>query len=439
MSEARTLPHSLDSERVVLSMSVFYPDVRGELMAQVRPEHFYQPQHRAIWDIITELVNTDQPVELSAIGEFAHSHGMLDRIGGFVGLAEATDCQSSTPGYYADIMQRNYMLRELIAVGRGLIDSAYSQGAEPSEVIGGVVESLTDLRTTGTTSSEVMLADSAQELVGVIEERLKTKGSTGVSTGFPDLDQMVGGLRAGQLVVVAARPGVGKSALALNIAQAVAEAAGPALFVSLEMSHLEQTERVIGYESGIGSSRLQKAELTRDDRTNLFDAINSVANIPLMFLDNAFDLESITNKCRAIHGKRGLKLIVADYLQLCEVNGIPESQRERAVAKMSRTFKRLAQELQLPVIALSQLNRDVEKRQSKRPMLSDLRESGAIEQDANVVLFLHRPDMYDADDRPGETEVIVGKNRNGDTGIVSLRFQKELTRFESQPVYEGSL
>jgi replicative DNA helicase len=250
-------------------------------------------------------------------------------------------------------------------------------------------------------------------------------------TGFEDLDDLIGGFGPGQMIVLAARPAVGKSALALNIAANVMKSGNGVLFISLEMSHPELTQRLLSSEASVNGADILSGNLDRDDMRNLSRCAESVSGKKLLYLDNKFSIADITAKARLAYRKHGVRFVVADYLQLVDAESKRGMLREQAVASVSRELKRLAMELKIPVLVLSQLNREVEKRDDKRPKLSDLRESGAIEQDANVVLFLHRPDVYDPEDRPGEAELIVAKNRTGPTETVSLRWRKQFCRFET--------
>lgn len=435
--DVRVPPHSLEAESVVLCAALFSAADRAELMAVVKADHFYAPAAGDLWGILCQMVAADEPIESTTVVEFAKQQGKLEAIGGVDNLLRIAEYVSSTPMHFAGIMHRHWMQRQLIYVGQKLVSDAYDGNQSPDELLSALSDSVIELQTSGKDTGEVSLSDSLRETIKGLDA--KSQSSAGVNTGFEDLDNHLGGFRDGQLIVLAARPAVGKSALALNISKNIAAAGGGVLFISMEMSHQEQTERLLAAESSVDSRSILTGQLSEMDRIQVVRSAKSLHDVPLYYLDQAFDADTIINTTRSLHQKRGLSLVVCDYLQLCEVNGVPEQFRERAVAKLSRSFKRLAQQLGIPVLALSQLNRDVEKRQSKRPVLSDLRESGAIEQDANVVMFLHRPDVYDPEDRPGEAEVIIGKNRNGADGTVRLSFQKEFTRFENRPVYDGGL
>jgi replicative DNA helicase len=252
-----------------------------------------------------------------------------------------------------------------------------------------------------------------------------------LSTGFADLDYHLGGFGEGQMIVLAARPAIGKSALGLNIAANVMKAGNGVLFVSLEMSHSELTERLLSSEASINGHDITAGTISEHQMFQLSQRAEDLSRNRLFYLDNKYSIADITAKARLAYRKHGVRFVVADYLQLVDAESKRGMLREQAVSSVSRELKRLAMELKIPVLVLSQLNREVEKRDDKRPKLSDIRESGAIEQDANVVLFLHRPDAYDAEDRPGQAELIIAKNRTGPTGMISLTWRKEFCRFES--------
>jgi replicative DNA helicase len=433
-NELRVPPHNLEAEAVVLAAMMLDAQDCVRIASFVKSDWFYHLQNQSLYELLRGLHDNGTILEPIAVAEYAERIGKLEAIGGGARLVEILEFQSATPLYYAQLMERAWLKRQLIDLGRSLIEQGYEPEDEPHATLSAAAEQIIELQA-GKTCAEVRLSDSLTETLQNIDER--TEKPVGIPTGFNQLDEKLGGLRPGQLIILAARPAVGKSALALGVGRNVAASNGAVLFVSLEMSHMEQTERLLSSEASVDSRRLLLGNLNQDDSRSVLDAANAMKPLPLFFLDQAFDSDSIFGACKAVHIKHNLSLIICDYLQLCEVNGIPENQRERAVAKLSRGFKRLAQQLQIPVIALSQLNREVEKRKEGRPILSDLRESGAIEQDANVVLFLHRPDLKDPEDQPGVAELIVAKNRGGSTGVIVMGFRKEFTRFEDQPIHNA--
>ena len=341
--------------------------------------------------------------------------------------------------YYAGIVKDHWVRRQVIYACGEIASKAYEL-PEVAELLSDLSSKAIDLQSDQTVGA-VPLSEVIEDTLRRIAARRDGSDEGGELTGFRELDEIIGCMRNSNLIVVAARPSVGKSAFALQIGKNVAvahkgEAKGGVLFVSLEMSNGEQGERLLAAEASV-NSRVMLHGADDNEFRDLEQAGFELKPLPMWFLDNVYDGEGIASAARALYQRHGLNLIVCDYLQLCEMSGIPERDRERAVAKLSRMFKQLAKELNIPVIALSQLNRDVEKRQNKTPKLSDLRESGAIEQDANTILFLHRPDMYNPTDQPGVTEVIVAKNRGGEKGTASLQFVKEYTRFEDVNQYAG--
>lgn len=442
MTELRSPPSVPDAEAAVIGTFMFYEQDRAKLLATVKADHFYDPRHETLWRLMGVMAEAGEPIEVTSVGMFADNAGQLDDIGGVEHLAKITELTTSTPAFYAKQIERAWLLRTLINVGRDLIESAYQPEVDTDQLIAKTTDAIIEIQS-GRNSCEVSLADSIRLTLADLDARRDEPA--GLSTGFDELDQMLGGMRNSQLIVLGSRPSMGKSALALSIAKHASAGGHAAMYITLEMNHGEQTERLLSSEASVDSSLFLSGQLDEKQSQDVAAAARSIAGEPLFYLDSVFESEAILASIRAAHRKHKLKLVIVDYLQLCEVNGIGEQYREKAVAKLSRAFKRLAQQLAIPVMVLSQLNREVEKRQSKRPMLSDLRESGAIEQDANVVLLLHRPDWYDSEDQPGVAEVIVAKNRSGGKGIVRLKFVKELTRFESQPplappdVYGGAM
>jgi replicative DNA helicase len=323
------------------------------------------------------------------------------------------------------------MRREIIYAARSVESECFESGRTPDEILATAVQRLSQLDDGSDRDGLVTLGESCQQVLDAIMRRQNGDDQTGrLSTGFADLDNMLGGYGEGQMIVLAARPAMGKSALALNMAANVMKSGSGVLFVSLEMSHSELTERLLSSEASINGHDITAGTISAHQMFELSKCAETVSRNRLFYLDNKYSIADITAKARLAYRKHGVRFVVADYLQLVDAESKRGMLREQAVSAVSRELKRLAMELKIPVLVLSQLNREVEKRDDKRPKLSDLRESGAIEQDANVVLFLHRPDAYDAEDRPGQAELIIAKNRTGPTGTVLLTWRKEFCRFE---------
>lgn len=439
MKEFRSPPNSAESECIVLASFMVFEIDRAELLCIVSDHHFYHEQRSTLWSLLREMFVAGELIEPASVVEYASKSGQLEDIGGGKMIAEILEFGSSTPKHYARIVAKKWRQRELLNIGRQMIEDAYSE-LEPDEITQNVSTAILDLQTAGTSTGEVSLRDSIKQTFENLESKSKGDANS-VMTGFSGIDDLLGGFRGGQSIVLAARPGVGKSALVANISANVSKAGGGVLFVSMEMSHIENTERLLSSEASVNGRLLTSGEFEQEHVDKLLVAAEPLLDLNFHYLDSAFDIEKIIATARAVHQRHGLSMLVVDYLQLCQVSGIGKAMREQEVAKMSRAFKMLAMQLDIPVVSLSQLNRGLESRTDKRPTLADLRESGAIEQDANVVLFLTRPEMHDPEDRPGQAELIVAKNRSGDTGICDLRFVKEYTRFEDlgETFYEGGL
>jgi replicative DNA helicase len=434
-NDLRVPPNAKDAEAIVLTAIMLDQEQRPHLFATLKPDWFYRPTHAVLYSLLRDMDSEGLPIEPESVALFAQEQGKLESIDGPQTLVDVLEYFSSTPLHYAEILRTKYLQRQCIEIAREILDTAYEQTADPKRILSTIADRVIELES-GNTAAEVRLADSLEQTIREIEERETTPA--GIPTGFVDVDRMLGGLRPGQLIILAARPRVGKSALALQIAENIATLdVGDVLFITLEMSHGEQTERLLIGRSQVDGRDVLKGHLTEVQTVAIANAARDLKPLPLVYLDRCFELDEILATSKALHSRSPLSLIIIDYLQLCEVAGVSENQRERAVAKISRSMKRLAQQLHVPVMALSQLNRECEKRQDKRPQLSDLRESGAIEQDANVVMFLHRPELFDTDAEVGAAELIVAKNRGGSVGMLALKFIGEHVRFADADPYQN--
>ena len=400
-----------------------------------KPEDFYRPAHGHIFDAISTLYAQGEPADPVTVADELRRADLLEAAGGPGNLVAL---QADTPAIsnahrYARIVAEHALLRRLIGVASEIAELGYSL---PEDVLGALDQ------------AEAMVFDIAEHhvtdstrplhelLVATVEhlERLQARegAMTGVPTGYRDLDQKLSGLQPGSLVIVGARPSMGKTSFALGAAaHAAAEKHLPVLFFSLEMSHLELTQRLLCSEARVDSSSLRDHALSQSDWPRLMDAITKLSEAPLFIDDNpSLSVMEIRAKARRLKSREGLGLVVVDYLQLMSTrNGSPEY-RQLEVAEVSRGLKILARELGVPVLALSQLSRALEGRADKRPVLADLRESGSLEQDADVVLFIYRGEVYNKEPADkGTAEVIVAKHRNGPTGTVQLAFLDRFTRF----------
>ena len=425
-------PQSLDAEKSLIASMLLDATVLDE--TSIRPEQFYSDAMARIFQAMQRMRRAGTPIDSVTLAEELIAAGQLESVGGIAVLGELMDVvsHSAHASYYASLITEKWMRREIIYAARTIESECFESGRTPDEILATAVQRLSQLDDGSDRDGLVTLGESCQQVLDAIMKRQNGDDQTGrLSTGFADLDHMLGGFGEGQMIVLAARPAIGKSALALNMAANAMKAGSGVLFVSLEMSHSELTERLLSSEASINGHDITAGTISEHQMFQLSQRAEDLSRNRLFYLDNKYSIADITAKARLAYRKHGVRFVVADYLQLVDAESKRGMLREQAVSSVSRELKRLAMELKIPVLVLSQLNREVEKRDDKRPKLSDIRESGAIEQDANVVLFLHRPDAYDAEDRPGQAELIIAKNRTGPTGMVPLTWRKEFCRFES--------
>lgn len=429
----RVPPHSIDAEESVLGAVLLSSDAANVALEKLHAEDFYKPSHQQIFEIIRQLFDSNEPIDAVTVSEGLRRDGSLDRMGGIDFLTNLIDSVPSTSNvdYYAGIVEEHSLRRRLMKVG-GDIGVIASNMTEPiAEVVDKAEQSVFAV-------AERQVGDGLQvidELLGpAIEkaEELQRSGSsvTGISTGFRDLDKKLAGLHPTNLIIIAARPGMGKSALALNIAQNVALNDNTVAVFSLEMSREEIVTRLLCAKGRIDSQKLRTGSLNEGDFTKLSNAAGALYKQNI-FVDDSpgLTVTEIRAKCRRLRRKPGLDLVVVDYLQL--MNGSGQENRQQEIAMISRSLKSLARELSVPIIALSQLNRAVESREDKRPRLGDLRESGAVEQDADVVMFIYRDEYYFPEklESKGIAEVVIAKHRQGGVGKVDMTFLPEFTLF----------
>jgi replicative DNA helicase len=434
-SDSRVPPHNLNAEESLLGALLLSRDVVdqiGELGVMV--DHFYKPSHQHIYAAIRGLMAMGQPVDAVTVADELRRNGLLDEIGGPQTLLEL---QNATPAIsnasrYAKIVQDTAMLRKLIGVASEIAEIAF---LEPDDVTKALDEAETKVfeiaedRITDTTRS---LSDLLPLAMDKLQETFE-RGDiiTGTATGFHDLDEILSGLQPSTLNIIGARPAMGKTSLGLGIAAYVAQTARrPVLIFSLEMGHTELTQRILSSEAEVDSQKLRTGRLVEADWTKIGKAINRL-DVPLYLDDNPrVTVMEIRAKARRMKARQGgLALIVIDYLQLMS-SGTSAENRQLEVSEISRGLKILARELEVPIVALSQLSRNLETRGDKRPMLSDLRESGSLEQDADVVMFLYRDEVYNKESADkAMAEVIIAKHRSGPTGTVRLVFRGQFTKF----------
>jgi replicative DNA helicase len=437
-SEATLPPQNLEAEESVLgAMMVSQVAVDAVLDARLDPEDFYRPRHRAIHRAIRELDGRGEAIDALTVAEQLRTEGQLEDVGGaetISALASSTPAPGNA-GHYAQIVRQNALLRRLLAASQRIQSSIHGRDAEPRELVERAEKLLFEVARDDQASEFSALADILVHETERLEKLANGESEmTGTPSGFRMLDEMTGGFQPGNLVIIAARPAMGKSSLVCNMAENVAwKAKKPVAFFSLEMSETELAHRFIASRARISSDRLRKGKVTKE-WSKVLRACNELAEAPL-WIDDSSDLSMMDLRAKARRlqsSSGGLGMVIVDYIQLMRPDD-PRAGRVEQVGQMSRGLKVLARELQVPVIALSQLSRAPEQRPDKVPMLADLRESGSIEQDADIVSFIYRDDYYNPEesDRPGEADLIIAKHRNGPIGKVPLAFQAQYPRFIS--------
>ncbi|MEX2421167.1 MAG: replicative DNA helicase, partial [Actinomycetota bacterium] len=385
----------------VLGASLLSRAAASDTVELLRPDDFYRNAHRVVFEGIQTLVATGEPVDTVTLTEWLARRDRLDEVGGAAALHDLTAAvpTAANAGYYARIVRDKALLRRLIEAGTAVAKLGYEAIEDADKVVDQAESMIYDVAQSNATAEYARLGDLLNESFAMIEKLAEQNSEvTGLATGFDDLDRLTAGLQPQNLIILAARPAMGKSSLVLGISHFVSTRLGkPSILFSLEMSKHEIVNRLLSSEARIDSSRLRTGRLEDSDWRKLGDALGALSEAPLYIDDTpSITLMEIRAKSRRLKQKQGLDLIIVDYLQLMQSHGRPES-RQQEVAEISRGLKMLAKELDVPVIALSQLSRQPESRTDKRPMLADLRESGSIEQDADIVGFIYRDEVYDED------------------------------------------
>lgn len=435
----RVPPHSIEAEQSLLGALLLDNGAWERVALIVTSKDFYKGAHRRIYEQIELLIETDNPADLTTVSQALTDAGVLDEIGGFVYLA---GLQQNTPSSlnikrYAEIIREKATLRNVIRACAEVIELAWAPGSDPQEALEEAERRMFELRSRRVTKPAVTFKTLLSTVFEAIDQRFhsdKTDGVTGLRTGFESLDQMTAGMHPGDLIIVAGRPSMGKTAFAMNVAEHVGlEEKKPVAVFSLEMADVQLVQRMMGSVSRVDQHKLRTGRLTDDDWTRLSAGMEKLHDGRYLIEETmALSVGELRARARRIAKENpGLGLIVLDYLQLM-AGSKDANNRAEEVSQITRGLKGLAKELNIPVIALSQLSRSVEARVNKRPVMSDLRESGGIEQDADTIIFLYRDIVYNENSEHGDhAEVIIGKQRNGPIGHVYLRFVKEETRFES--------
>lgn len=439
ISAERLPPHSREAERGVVGGVLRDPDTMNDVLQVVRPENFYFDAHQKIFQAVIDLYNDGKPLDLVLLFEKLKTQKQLEDVGGIPYLTELWEAvpTGANAEYHAKIVRDHAMIRSLIHTGNEILRDAFDRSQSADELVAQSERKIMEIANAGMISDTSMLDVAIQEAFNRIDARQgKDISISGIPTGYIDLDNITGGFQNSELIIIAARPSVGKTAFALNVIRnIIVEEQIPVLFVSLEQSRIELAERLLCNQSRVDSHRLRVGHTSADEIQKLMDAGDILRKTRLYIDDTpSRSMLQIGATARRIMKKEekrgGLKLIVIDYLQLIE----PESRRDprqEQVAQISRRLKHLARELKIPVIALAQVNRSSEDRQDHRPRLSDLRESGSIEQDADTCMMLHRPGKHDGTQDDNVLEVIIAKQRNGPTGEITLTYLKQYMKFEN--------
>lgn len=429
-------PQNLDAERGVLGSIMLLNDVIDEVADILQASHFYHDAHRKIFAALYHLHDSGvRAIDAVTLAEELVKRDELESVGGIPYLSEILESvpHAAHAKYYAEIVRDKWVQRSLIYACTDILKNCYSPATKTEELLSDAERQIFQILQNQDSEQKIAMGDILIDAFDRINARLELDGAiSGLSTGFTDLDGTTNGFQPTELIILAARPSMGKTAFVCNIAEGVAriEKKGVLIF-SLEQSKLELAERFLCIHSQVNGHDLRAGDLDDEQRDRLMRGSSELSQMPL-FLDDqpGRTMAQIGAIARRLKRSADLGMVIIDYLQLIEPED-KQQPREQQIAQITRRLKFLAKELQIPVIALAQLNRGVELREDKRPRLADLRESGAIEQDADIVTFLHRPDAYDPEDRPGEAEVIIAKNRSGPTGIVKLTWRKEFMRFEN--------
>ena len=431
----RVLPHSVEAEQSVIGSMLMDREAIIAASEMITGDDFYQHQYGVMFESMVELFNEGKPVDLVTLQDRLKEKDVPPEVSSldFVREILTTVPTSANVKHYAQIVQEKAVLRRLIRVNEEIANSCYAGKDSLEHILAHTEKSIFDLLQSRNSGEFVPIRQVALNVLEKIEQAAKTNDTvTGIPTGFIDLDYRTSGFQPSDFILIAARPSMGKTAFVLNVVEHVAvKKQYPCMVFSLEMSKEQLVNRMLSMESNVDSQKLRTGSLTDADWDAVIEGVGTIGNSKLLIDDTpGISIMELRSKCRKVKLEFGLSLVIIDYLQLMSGSGKSGDNRQQEISEISRSLKALARELNAPVIALSQLSRACETRQDHRPMLSDLRESGAIEQDADVVMFLYRDDYYNKDtDTPNIAEVIIGKQRNGPIGTIQLMWRPELTKF----------
>lgn len=431
----RIPPHNIEAEQSVIGAIFLEPESFSTASELLRPEDFYRASHQRIFAAMLKLSDRGEPIDVVTVTSYLNNLKQLEEVGGVAYLTQVAESVPTAANieYYCKIVEEKGLLRRLIRAATDIVTSGFENEEDVDDVLNEAEKTILEVSSRNNSGSFKNIKDVLIEVYDKIEQLHENKGDvTGVPTGYQELDKMTSGFQRNDLIIIAARPSVGKTAFALNVAQNVAVKTDENVAIfSLEMGADQLVQRMLCAEGNIDSHRLRSGLLQADDWGKLTMAMGSLSNAGI-FIDDTpgIRVSEIRSKCRRLKQEHGLGMIMIDYLQLIQGSAGSQESRQQEVSEISRSLKGLARELEVPLIALSQLSRGVESRQDKRPMMSDLRESGSIEQDADIVGFLYRDDYYDKEsEKQNIIEIIISKQRNGPTGSVELAFVKEYNKF----------
>ena len=433
-------PQDIEAEQAVIGSMLTDQDAVSSAIETLKPEDFYREDNKIIYEAILNIYNRAEPIDIITLKAELSSMGKLDAVGGLEYIAVLPDKVPTTANVdrYIKIVEEKAMLRNLIKTANDILSMGYEPTDEPERVMDLAEKKIFDVMQKKSQKGYTPIKDVLVESFSKLEELYNQKQHvTGVPTGFIDLDKMTAGLHGSEFILIAARPAMGKSAFALNIgAYAATRANIPVAIFSLEMAKDQVANRILCSEALVDSNAVRTGELTDEDLSKLAETSGELSQAQIFIDDTAgISVMEIRAKCRKLKLEKNIGLVVIDYLQLIQGSG-KSSSREQEIAEISRSLKILAKEIEVPVIALSQLSRAVEARPDHRPMLSDLRESGSIEQDADIVMFLYRDDYYNEDsEKKNQAEVIIAKQRAGSTGTVDLAWLGQYTKFANLDKY----
>lgn len=434
----KVLPQAIELEIAVLSSMMIDPDCIPNVVEILRPECFYKEEHQIIYKTILNLFESGKNVDLFILTQELRKNGLLEKVGGAAYLTEISNAVATSANVeeYAQIVHDKYILRELIKMSNSISNLAFKEDSDAFDLLDLAERKLLEISAEKFKTNIVDLKSSLRKVLEKYETINRDKiHLTGITTGFPELDGLTGGLQRSDLIIIAGRPSMGKTAFALSIARnAAVEGKIPVAIFSLEMSVEQLTLRLVCAEANVDMHALRTGRLSAEEWQRISYHVGRISNATILIDDTpALSTLELRAKARRLKAQYNIGLIIVDYLQLMQ--GMRAETREREISMISRSLKSLAKELDIPVIALSQLRRAVEERGDKRPMLSDLRESGSLEQDADVVIFVHRPEYYgitaydDGTPTEGTAEIIISKQRNGPIGTIRLGFLKHSTKF----------